>query len=280
MKSSPWFIWSWIVFLGISMSVLEVGCKKDESNPVAPGPTGLPTFDFGASNQSFNVSGSSGPTRAKLTGGTLPYTITGEPSPQVASASLSHDTLTVLPIAAGSTSISIADSLGDRVVIIAINVTGSGGSLGSGTITTVSTAGNLSLVGSGLWPPIGGPSVLAVYDTVAREFVVLGYQQVSGPHFNFILVGANMPTSVTAGSYTIDGTVTGFQLGFNADTTAGSNSAYGSVSGSILVSSVIGAHVTGSYTGQAVLGSGQPTQFDGVFDVVYVRGISPIQIGR
>ena len=271
--------WSCAAALVAVTGVLEIGCKKDESPTSSGGGGGLPAYSFGTSGQTFPVPVSGGAARAVLTGGTLPYTITSSPNPTVALASLSHDTLTVTPVAAGSTSISIADSLGmlqDRVVTLGITVSGSTGSgYGSGTMTVSSTAGNRSFTGTGVWPPAAGPSVLAVYDTVLRTLYMLGYQRVSGSHYDFVLMYVLMPTGVTTGTYEV-GQYSAFQVGYNADTTYTDTTAYAGESGNVVISSVSGLNAMGSYSGTASLNGATAIAMSGTLNVTFVVGRAPM----
>lgn len=271
--------WSFAAILVVATGVLEVGCKKDESPTSPGGGGGLPTFSFATSGQTFTVPASGGAARAVLTGGTLPYTITSSPNAGVATASLSYDTLTVTPVAPGSTSITITDSLGmsqDRIVTLGITVTGgTTGNLGSGTVTVNSTVGNRSYTGAGVFPIGAGPSVIAVYDTVSHVMVMLGYRQISGSHYDYALLSIFMPQGVAAGTY--GGDTVGFEAGYNIDTTHTDSTSYRGVSGTITVSTVSGNNVSGTYSGQATqLVSGTTANFSGTFNVTYVRGIEPI----
>lgn len=271
--------WSCAAALVAVTGVLEIGCKKDESPTSPGGGGGLPTYSFGTSGQTFTVPASGGAARAVLTGGTLPYTITSSPNPAVAGASIAHDTLTVTPAAAGSTSITITDSLGstlDRVVTLGITITGSSGSgYGSGTMTAASSAGNLSFTGTGVWPPAAGPSVLAVYDTLARTLYMLGYQHLSGSHYNFVLMYVVMPSGVATGTYAV-GQFSSFQVGYNADTTYTDTTAYTGVSGNVVVSSVTGLNAIGNYSGTASLNGATPIAMSGTLNVTFVNGRAPI----
>ncbi len=260
----------------ISLTLFDLGCKKDES-PTSPGGGGtLPTFSFATAGQTFTVPLSGGAARARLTGGTLPFIIMGPPSPSIAVASLNHDTLTVIPVAAGSTSITIGDSLAasfDRIVTLGITVTsGSGSNYGSGTVTATSSAGNLSITGIGVWPPQVGPSVIAMHDTSVRAFFVYGYQRVSGPNYNIVAIAALLPSGFVAATYT----QIAVGVAFNVDTTSRADSlVYQSVSGSVTVSSVSGSNAVGTYSVMARKGSAQPIQFTGTFNVAYAVGVMP-----
>lgn len=282
MNNSLWVRWLCATMLVAAIAVLDIGCKKDES-PTSPGGGGLPTFSFATSGQTFTVPASGGAARAVLTGGTLPYTITSAPSASVATASLTYDTLTVTPVGPGSTSISITDSLGmlqDRVVTLNITVTGTsgGGNFGSGTVTVNSSVGNRSYTGTGVFPIGAGPSVIAVYDTISHGLFMLGYRQISGSHYDYALLSIFMPQGVTAGTY--GGDTVGFEAGYNIDTTHTDSLSYSGVSGTITVSTVSGNTASGSYAGQATqLSSGSTANFNGTFNVTYVRGIEPVTGG-
>jgi hypothetical protein len=148
-----------------------------------------------------------------------------------------------------------------------------GAPYGSGTITTMSTAGSLSLTGTGAWPFGTGPSVLAVYDTSIHAFFVYGYQQVSGPLYNVIALVAFMPAPDT-GTYSHPGVLVA--VAYNADTTMHSDSvAYQSVSGSMSVTSVNGSNALGMYSVMARKGTAAPIQFAGTFNVNFVVGLMP-----
>ncbi|MBM2841020.1 MAG: hypothetical protein HW412_1548 [Bacteroidetes bacterium] len=95
--------------LVVVLGILTTGCKKDDA-PTSTPPAGITTFNFTSANQSLPVTTAGGATKAKLTGGTLPYAITSAPNNAVATATVSNDTLTVTPVAAGTTSITIEDS--------------------------------------------------------------------------------------------------------------------------------------------------------------------------
>ena len=160
----------------------------------------------------------------------------------VLSSSTNHDTLTITPIAAGTDSFQITDSAlpnvagaGNSVIIhITVATGGAVGSYGSGTVTAISAAGNLSFTGTGVWPAGAGPSVIAVYDTVFHELVLLGYQQVSASNYNYAELGILMPTGVAAGTYTANSGAASFAAGYNIDT-SNTGGQYSAVSGSIIV---------------------------------------------
>ena len=144
---------------------------------------------------------------------------------------------------------------------------------GSGTITATSTAGPLSITGTGVWPLGTGPSVLAMYDTTIHAFIVYGYQQVSGPRYNVIALLVFMSEPQT-GTYPHPGVLVA--VAYNADSSMqGDTLAYGSESGSIVVSSVSGSNASGTYSVMARKGTGQPIQFTGTFNVTYVVGVMP-----
>ena len=153
------------------------------------------------------------------------------------------------------------------------------GQWGSGVVNATSVAGNVNLTGEGVWPPGVGPSVIALYDTAVRTFGVLGYHQVFGLRYNFVLLGASMPSGVDTGVYAV-GQVADFLVGYGADVTQIDSSVYKAVSGSINVDSVSGSSVAGRYFGQAVKGNGRPIQLSGTFSVTYVRGLTPISPGN
>lgn len=278
----------WVLVFAVLISVMENGCKKDDENPVTPGGGGIATFNFTTSNQTFTVPSTGGAAKAKLTGGTLPYSITSAPDPGVANAYLSTDTLTVAPVAAGSTSITITDSNPEnqdnpRVVTIGITVTGGGtGGYGSGTVTDSSTIGLRSFTGVGAWPPGAGPSVLAVYDTLARTLFMLGYRKVSGTHYDFALVVAVMPTGPATGTYVV-GQGGFFQVGYNSDivdTTSIDTTSYLAVSGGVTVSTVSGSNVVGRYSGTSSLRGTTPIPMSGSFNAIFVNGRVPAIFGE
>jgi hypothetical protein len=268
-----------VVSLIFALTVFNFGCKKDESPTSPGGGGGLTTFSFGTAGQTFTVPASGGAARARLIGGALPYAVTGSPNPGVAIAALDHDTLTVLPMAPGSTSITIADSQYAHFVTIQLVVTGTPSSdWGSGTVTTASSPGNLSFTGTGVWPPQAGPSVCALYDTsyhVMGAFFVFGYQRVSGPNYNVVELAAVVPLGgLVAGTYTYSQIAVA--VAYNIDTTGWVDSlAYRAVSGSIVIGSVSGSNATGTYSVMARKGSGLPIQFTGTFNVRYVVGVIP-----
>jgi len=279
MTNNAWVRWLLVSTAGVALAVLQAGCKKDESNPVTPG-AGLATFNFTTAGQVFNISGS-GASNAKLTGGTLPYSITAPPNASVATASLSNDTLTVTPVAAGTTAITITDSnpanKDDPPRVVTIVITISAGAYGFGIVTASSTAGNLSISGSGVWPPGGGPSVLAVYDTVSNALVFLAYRQVSGPHYDVILGGIALPSGLTTGNFLV-GDAAYLAVGYDVDTSHVDTTAYIGETGHIAITSVNGSNVQGSFSGTATKGSGQPITMTSTFNVSVVRGRSPIMI--
>ena len=71
---------------------------------------GIKEFNFTTPNQYLDVPFAGGAVKAKLTGGTLPYSIIGQPNTSIAAASLSGDTISVTPVGQGSTSLTIQDS--------------------------------------------------------------------------------------------------------------------------------------------------------------------------
>jgi hypothetical protein len=211
-----------VVSVALVTLVLATGCKDDD-NPAAPSGGGaMRTFSFDSSGQSLAISLSGGAVQARLIGGKLPYAIVFQPNPNIAYAALNHDTLTVIPIGVGSTALAIADSLGfsrDRTVAITITVTGSGGTnFGSGTVTATSSAGNLSITGSGAWPVQAGPSVIAMYDTSYHLFLVYGYRLVGGRNYDIVAVAAFIPSHVSVGTYAHPQITVG--VAYNVDTRA------------------------------------------------------------
>jgi hypothetical protein len=153
---------------------------------------------------------------------------------------------------------------------------GPGVSYGSGTITATSSAGPLSITGTGAWPIQAGPSVLAVYDTSLGSgiFFVYGYQRTSGSHYNIVALGAMMPTRVDTGTYNHPQAF--FAAGYNVDTTFHADSlVYQTVSGSITVTSVNGSSALGMYSVMARKGTAPPIQFTGTFNVTYAVGVMP-----
>ncbi|MGA9116450.1 MAG: hypothetical protein WB626_06725 [Bacteroidota bacterium] len=124
-----------VILCALGLVFLWPSCSKDEA-AVNPPPAGqLPAIDFSAASPSITVASGSGATRRRITGGTLPYTLTAEPDTGVAEAELRTDTLTVTPKGPGSTSLTITDSSprpGDgspKVLVLAIAVTGGTGGL-------------------------------------------------------------------------------------------------------------------------------------------------------
>lgn len=150
-----------------------------------------------------------------------------------------------------------------------------GGGYGSGTISSTSTTqGNLSFTGQGVLPLGAGPSVVAVYDTVDNGLQILGYQQVSGRNYSFILVSFRTPGGVSARTYTIGGDGAFIFIATNYDTSRSADSAaFMSVSGSITVTSVSGTGVQGTFSINAIrLSPSASATFTGSFNVTYVRG--------
>jgi hypothetical protein len=130
----------------LAMAICSAGCSKDEEQPTEPGGGGISSAAF--PNNTANVVAGGGAVSGTLTGGTPPYSIQTEPDSSVATAELSgtnNTTLTITPVAIGTTSVVIEDSspgAGDsptgQTVTITINVTesGSGGFIaGSGTFS-------------------------------------------------------------------------------------------------------------------------------------------------
>jgi len=157
-------------------------------------------------------------------------------------------------------------------------------SYGSGTVTTTSSAGSFSITGTGVFPLQANPSVLAVYDTtgagamgVGGALQVFGYQQVSGPNFNVLVLFVIMPTAgVVAGTYSYPNSF-GFGAAYNADTTLfeTDTASYAPVSGSLVVNPVTGSNASGTYSVMARKGTGPLIQFTGTFNVAYVHGVFP-----
>jgi len=158
---------------------------------------------------------------------------------------------------------------------------GGGGLLGSGTVTASSSQGNLSFNGGGTWPAGAGPSVVAVYDTLIRGLQIVGYRQVSGSTYEFILIQFLAPGGVTQGSYPISDTTASFLVAYGIDTTRADSLGFVSTSGSITVTAASGTTATGNYSGNAIRLSDLTTvAVTGTFDVTYVRGLGVIQRGQ
>ncbi len=192
MLGISWLRMFFVVLLVSSIAMLEVGCKKDDSpTGGGGGGGGVTTLSFSTSGQTLTVPSGGGAVKAKLTGGTLPYTISSAPSASVATASFSNDTLTVTPVAAGTTSITIADASltttdsPPLTVTIGITVSTSGGGGGSGSfvingagysnvnVNITSAAGGLYSGGTGPETAAGGYG-LAGSDTVTFEIYFPG----------------------------------------------------------------------------------------------------------
>lgn len=152
---------------------------------------------------------------------------------------------------------------------------------GSGTVSASSSVGNLSMSGTGVYPPTVPQSVIAVYDTLLNGLLILGYQQVSGSNFNIILVGFAAPGGISSREYAVGDSAL-FQVWYNinmVDTTGADTTLFNGTSGSIVVTSVSGATVTGTYAGPGSNPAGSHTvDFTGTFTVNYVRGRSPIDL--
>jgi hypothetical protein len=150
-----------------------------------------------------------------------------------------------------------------------------GGRYGSGTISSTSTTqGNLSFTGQGVFPIGAGPSVIAIYDTVENGLQVIGYQQVSGSNYNLIVLQLGTQGSVSAQTYTMGANNSYVLIGANIDTLQTVESlAFVPISGSIMVTSVSGTNVVGSFSVIAIRQSDNTTtQFAGNFNVTYARG--------
>lgn len=145
---------------------------------------------------------------------------------------------------------------------------------GSGTISTNSTAGNLSFSGTGVWPPGAGPSVVAIYDTVDQGLQILGYQRVSGSTYNIIATQFRATGGVSMRTYAVGGDSAFLMIGYNVDTTRSFDSTvFFSNSGSITVTSVSGSNVVGTYNVSASRRSPSATEsFTGSFNITYARG--------
>lgn len=152
---------------------------------------------------------------------------------------------------------------------------------GSGTVTASSSVGNLSISGTGVYPPTVPQSVIAVYDTLLNGLLVLGYQQVSGPNFNIVLLGFAAPGGISPREYAVGDSAL-FQVWYNinmVDTTGADTTLFEGTSGSIVVASVSGATVTGTYAGPGSNPTGSHTvDFTGTYTVNYVRGRSPVDL--
>lgn len=187
-KSLPLFA------LLVALLALIIGACSDD-NPTGPGGGGITVINF--SDPSPTVSATAGTAvKVKLAGGTLPYTIQTAPNSAVATASLSTDTLTITPVAAGSTTISVRDASPAQeesqmplVVTITINVTGGIGGNNPfdfpipnlGPIDgIVGVADVITKLGGGL-PPVETPTAFAAF-------------------------GANLQTLIYGGAVTVNGT--------------------------------------------------------------------------
>jgi hypothetical protein len=258
------------VGLAAIVGLLYTGCKKDDANPVTPGGGGISTFSFGTAGQSVTIASGSAATKAKLTGGTLPYTVTGAPSAAVATASLSTDTLTITPVAAGTTSVTITDSnpeAGDspRTVTLAITVSGGGGGGstygGNGSFLFTSSVGNLNASGTYNGNATSGQGV-GTY-----RYSEGGYNQLAITAYAF-----SSPTSITvsvmiflsqsaivAGSYGFLPTGSswaqmGFVVNVNPNDSTAFNNAYVMTSGTASISAITASNVQGSFSGAGIHG--------------------------
>lgn len=266
-----------VIALVVSIGLFSTGCKKEE------GTTGPPPGGGLTANPSSITVQAGQQANATISGGTQPYSIQTAPNTSIATATITGATLTVAGVAAGSTSVIVRDNLGANTVAVSITVTtGGGGGYGSGTISSTSTTqGNLSFTGQGVWPVGAGPSVIAVYDTVRNGLQILGYQQVSGRNYSFILVQFLAPGGVSARTYTVTDSTAGVLIATNVDTNRADTLGFAAISGTITVSSVSGTNVVGSFSVSAIRRSDLTTaSFTGSFNVTYVHGRAVLDTGR
>lgn len=263
--------------LVVALSIFSMGCKESVTGPGGSGGGG-----FAVSPNPVNVQVGQQAT-ATVSGGRQPYSVRTGPNVSIATASLTGATLTVTGVAVGTTFVVLQDSGGVDSVRVNINVTtaGGGGGYGSGTITSTSaTQGNLSFTGQGIWPAGAGPSVIAVYDTVVGGLQVLGYQQVSGGNYDFILMQFLAPGGVSVQTYPIGENTAQILIAANVDTNQADSMAFSSISGSINVTSVSGSTVQGTYSISAIrLATNTTASFTGTFNVTYVRGRAVVETG-
>ncbi len=190
-----------ILFLALA----SIGCSEDEMT-TDPGPTGIGSAAF--PDDVANLSPTGGPAVGALTGGAPPYSISTAPDPAVATADLSganNDTLTITPVAVGTTSVVIADTASSSndsptaMVTITINVTeGGGGGTGlggSGTFSVTSSVGNFSASGAYVDNATSGQGVGGIRTTTssADQFYAFGYVARSASDFDIAFALVSYP---------------------------------------------------------------------------------------
>jgi hypothetical protein len=196
-----------------------IGCKDDET-PTDPGGGigGLTSAAF--PNNTANLAPGGAPAVGAITGGTVPYSINTPPNAAVATAALSganSDTLTITPVAVGTTSVIIEDSApssGDSPsgATLTINITvseggGGGGLSGSGTFSVSSSVGNLSA--SGTFDPnatsgqgVGGARYAGNSPAASDNIEVWGYVARSATDFDIAVALMVYPNgSLMNGTY-------------------------------------------------------------------------------
>ncbi len=248
--------------LGFSL-VWLCGCSNDDS-PVAPPTSGIQAFTFSGSGQLLSVPNSGGAVKAKLTGGTLPYSVASAPDPAIATVSMSNDTITVTPVGAGTTSITINDaSVADNLplsVVIGITVSGGGGSgggiSGSGTFSFTSPAGNLSA--NGAWGATSGSGVGVLRRTDAgRNYIYLfAYVLHSATSSDVAVLLFNSTSTIGADQYSFSEVPPPATLSFNynvspTDTFAVYNG-YVTTTGHATISSISATNIQGVFEGGAI----------------------------
>lgn len=151
-----------VASLAASVGLVFSGCKDDD-NPADPGLGGGGITSPAFPNNTANLSPGGAPAVGTLSGGIPPYSIKTAPNAAVATAALSGtnmETLTITPVAVGTTSVTIEDastagndspSVLETVISIVVSEGGGGGTsgiAGSGTMTLSTSIQNFSASGT------------------------------------------------------------------------------------------------------------------------------------
>ena len=264
------------------VGVLFTGCKNDDepTSPDGTTPGGGLTSSIPTSILIFAVAEVS----AKITGGTPPYSVQSNTNPQVATASISNDTVTIMAVNPGTTIIVIEDSSsspGDaatsNTVTFTVEVWG-----GSGSMSFNSDQGNFSV--SGVLPnlpPGQGAGGVRVVPGDREQLLLFGAALNSATDWSITILCFFSQQSATldTGTYLfLFPAVFSWFPHLNPNDSTTSENVFLLSDGSANLSSLSESHAQGTFSGSGYnIQTGDLISVsNGQFDISYARGeLSP-----
>ncbi|MCX6138203.1 MAG: hypothetical protein NTV54_11985 [Ignavibacteriales bacterium] len=261
-----------ILSVAVAM-LLMTGCDK-KSDPVTGTNDTNPILTFSASTDTIRVVADQTNNTTYLSNGTRPFSILTAPNSAVATAVISGSTVTVLGVAAGSTSMVVKDNSSPvKTLTISITVSTGGsstwttsGSLSfSTTLTTTSTVRSFSVSGIANSDYTGSGGAGAIYSASSKILWVFAYKpnSYSSTADLVILELFTTAATLTTGSYSLNGTGTNYgTMIYDVRITATDTAYYMTSSGTANLTTLTSSAAAGTFSG-----GGMYTTGSGAFDL-------------